>query len=113
MLEKFNKYFPITFVTGILISIGTWLYTRGGNDVKLEQRIYPTVELRNKSIRHLEVVPTPQQIAKKAILDSLNTVSAIKSRRLRDSLIKKQAKRDSLTAVTIYQMKEEIKALKK
>ena len=63
------------------------------------------------TIQRVEALPTPREQARQYVLDSMNTVSAIRSRSLRDSLQKEESRRDSLTATTIYQMKEEIEMI--
>lgn len=78
---------------------------------KSEARQFDSPVQKVTTIQRVDALPTPREQAKQYLLDSLNTVSAIRSRALRDSLQRIESTRDSLTATTIYQMKEEIEMI--
>ena len=111
-LEKYYKILMILFSTGIL-----GLIFKFAVDFKSAQETNKAVHFDSPKHKveidtKVKALPSPREIVSKRLRDSANTVSAIKSRALRDSLTKVQNSRDSLTAVTIYQMKEEIRELK-
>lgn len=101
-------YRPIV-VTGILGILG-YIVTFGPIIVKaLNERTFDSVEQKIRFTDHLEGVPSDVEVYKQAIRqDSI----AIEFLLIRDSLIKKMEKMDTLSnrnAITIYQMKNDQK----
>lgn len=100
-------------ITGLIIGLG----------VKFETRTFSSDEMKYETEKHIKEGPTAEQTHRDRILDSINNVEAIKSRKMRDSIFKlsridqqkmleNQKKSDSisrLNADQIYQMKEELK----
>lgn len=119
-METFNKYKTIivSTITALVIG-GGWLYDRGSSEQKkandielLEGRIFESPQQMVRTVTTVEQLPSIAELEKQRLLDSIageamkkNAEDAIRSRAARD-------KRDSLNAVTLYLMKEEIKQLK-
>lgn len=110
--EEILKWIPMLSFVGIIGTVVGGIYFFGGFMSTIESKGFTTPEEKVEVIQHVKQAPSPEQLQRQMILDSINTQSAIKSRALRDKLQKEQSKRDSLTAVTIYQIKEELKTLK-
>ena len=105
---------------GLMIGIGTVLVGLG---VKLDTRLFSDSTMRFKTEEYINESPSAESRQRDRILDSINTTSAIKSRKIRDSLFidfgkdikqikKAQQIQDSvnlLNADQIFQIKEQLK----
>lgn len=119
-MEKFNKYWSlIVAVVGVLVGVAGWLYNQGAMSKSTEGRIFDTPEQKVEVVKYVEESPSPEEIWRKHIMDSINTINAIKSRAKRDSLLIKEHKArlvadsiNRLNADQMYQIKEELKILK-
>lgn len=109
-MEFLKKHGLLSMAIGIIISLITWMYAKtfdkGKREAEVESRLFKSVDYRIKTENIIDASLTPQQIADKNYRDSINDVSKNKSRHLRDSMFIIAQRRDSLTAVTIYQFKE-------
>ena len=78
----------------------------------LESRVFKTPEEKVKVITHVDGAPTPAQLQRAYILDSINKSTAIQ---FRSEQLKRDKYRDSiqiLNADQLYQIKEELKKIK-
>ena len=116
-MDIFNKYRTGIVATVVALAMGGgWLYDKGStskaeenNYQLIEGRIFETPQQMIRVVTKVEQLPTIEEVQRQKILDSIageamkkNAEDAIRSRAARD-------KRDSLQAVTIYQIKEELK----
>jgi hypothetical protein len=116
--ENIIKHWKWYAIITALISIVGWGYQKGGSDREKEQRLFTTEKLRYETESYMEEKPSAIQEQKLFLLDSLNNISAMKSRAIRDSLlmaeIKKREKTDSivlLNADQLFQIKEQLKRI--
>lgn len=123
--ENILKYWKYYAIISAMITLGGWLYTRGGVDKDIENRIFKSKELKYETEKYMEEKPSAAQEQRAYILDSINKTSAIISRAKRDSTYKAEVearmeeakarrKTDSivlLNADQLYQIKEELKKL--
>jgi hypothetical protein len=114
--ENIIKHWKWYAIITALISIVGWGYQKGGSDREKEQRLFSTEKIRYETESYMEEKPSPADERMKLFLDSLNNVSAIKSRAMRDSIYKEEViarkKTDSivrLNADQMYQIKEILK----
>jgi len=120
-MEKFMKYWQLIVgvLGGTLIAVFGWFYTQGQQSKEYEGRTFDTPEQKVYTVKKVENLPSPKEEWQKYYLDSINNVSAIKSRKVRDSLmiVERKAREytDSinlLNADQLYQTKEEVKQIK-
>ncbi len=119
-MDKFNKYWGILVaVIGVIAGVFGWIYNKGAESKSIEGRIFDSPEQRVYVVTKVEELPTPQEAWQEYYLDSIDTADRIKSRKTRDSLmiLEHEARviTDSinrLNADQIYQIKEELKAIK-
>ncbi len=126
-MEDFKKYWGIiAMVIGGAVGVFGWVYNQGAGSKSLEGRTFATPEEKVSVIEHVLKSPTPDKIWKKyykdsikEAQDSIDRVQIIKSRAKRDSLMVEEFKQrkyaDSinlLNADQLYQIKEELKAIK-
>lgn len=119
-MEKFNKYWNlIVAIVGVLVGVAGWLYNQGAISKSNEGRIFDTPEQKVEVVKYVEESPSPEEVWRKYIMDSINTVNAIKSRAKRDSLLMEEHKArlvadsiNRLNADQMFQIKEELKILK-
>lgn len=120
MKDFLSKHWSlITGIAAMLFTAAIWLIDFGANNVHNESRWFDTPEQKSSVILTVESSPTPEQRVRERILDSINTIEAIRSRRLRDKMFLQQ---DSLRKITdsinrlnadqLYQIKQELKELK-
>lgn len=108
-MKNIQKYWwAIIFVLGLLSSAAVYIRSEAIKEEKLKQVVFPSQEMKAAVVARELSQPTIKQEMYTRILDSINKTKAIKSRRLRDSLQIVASNRDSLTAQTIYEMKEEM-----
>lgn len=113
-MEFLKKYwFLITFVVAPLLTGIAFLFS-------LKSRIFETPEEKVSVVKFVEESPSPEQQQRAYFMDSLNKVSAIKTREVR---LKKELERDSIRAIQdsiimdyvqknadqVFQIKEELK----
>jgi hypothetical protein len=105
-MEKFYKYFSIVAAIGAVV-FGVYKYVdeNGAKKKDLYDRAFTTIEMRIKTEDKVENGLTPKQEQHNFIMDSLDKVDRKRSRSVRDSLMILKNRRDSLTAVTIFQLK--------
>jgi antitoxin component HigA of HigAB toxin-antitoxin module len=84
--ENILKYWKYYGIVAVLISLGGWLYTQGGTNNDIENRIFSTKQLKYETEAYIINKPSPIQEQRAYILDSINKTSAIKSRATRDSI---------------------------
>ena len=103
--ENILKYWKYYAIIMAMISLGGWLYSQGSSDKDIENRIFTTKELKFETERYMKKKPSPAQEQRARILDSINNVSATKSRAKRDSIyieeVKARAKRDSIYLIEV------------
>ena len=112
-LETLKKYwFLIVFCLSSIGGASIWIAT-------VSSKTFDSPEQKVTVVKYVEDSPTPEQKQRDRILDSINKVDAIRSRRKRDSLYQEEIKRgiyrDSinlLNADQMFQIKEELKNLK-
>ena len=120
MLENLKKYWFLYTVFLALCSGGVWIYTQGQTDAKDESRMFSTEEMRYETEKYMEQRPSAAQEMRALILDSVEKHHRMQSRARRDSLfqieVQNRQRTDSillLNADQMYQIKEELKELKK
>lgn len=120
---KYWKYYAIATA---VISIGGWLYVRGGTDTSNEERWFSTKKIKYETETYIQQRPSAAQEQRALILDSIentttirNNESAIKSRAKRDSTYFEEVKARRITdsinllnADQLFQIKEEFKGIK-
>jgi len=126
-MEEFKKYWGIiAMVIGGAVGVFGWVYNQGADSKTLEGRTFATHEEKVSVIEHVLKSPTPDKIWKKyykdsikEAQDSIDRIQVIKSRAKRDSLMVEEFRQrkyaDSinlLNADQLYQIKEELKAIK-
>lgn len=110
-IDKIFKIAMLVISTGIGAAvINFWIEWKTDEAIEESQQFDGPAQ-KHKVLFHVDEAPTPKQLQEAYLRDSLNTVSAIKSRRVRDSLALIKDHRDSLTAVTIFLLKEQVKGL--
>lgn len=104
---------------GALFAIYTFVFNQGATSKSIEGRTFDSPEQKVTVVKHVEEGPTPEQRQRQLILDSINTVHAIKSRATRDSIMAVEVKArkyadsiNRLNADQLYQTKQEIKEIK-
>lgn len=120
MIEKLQKYWGfLALIIGGLVGVYGWIYNQGTLNAKFEGRTFDSPDQKVYVVKKVEELPTPEQEQRKYFQDSINTASAIKSRRKRDSLWllehKARMRTDSinrLNADQLFQIKEELKKIK-
>jgi hypothetical protein len=100
--ENIMKYWKYYAIISAMITLGGWLYSQGGMDKDVENRIFSTPEIKYETEKYMVQKPSPEQEQRALILDSINNVSAVKSR----------AKRDSIYLAEVKARMEEAKARK-
>lgn len=118
LLDKIKEWLPLLSLLGIITLGAGLIYKEGKKEQFLQDRILEP-EVKVKITDHVDKGPTAKQEHRAMLLDSLNKISAIKSRAYRDSvfgeIIKNQKKADSidlLNADQMYQIKQELKTIK-
>lgn len=116
-METFKK--NIAWIIATLSTIGAlylFVFERGAQSQNTEGRIFDSPEQKVYTVKKVEEMPTPEQTQRQLILDSINTINAIKSRAKRDSLLIKMSEQlkhlDTLylkTSDQVFQIKEELK----
>ena len=123
--ENIMKYWKYYAIVVALVSLGGWVYKQGGSDKEIENRLFKSPEMKYKTETYMNQKLSPEQEQRAYILDSINKMSAIKSRANRDSLYKIEVKArqveakarrvtDSivkLNADQMYQIKEQLKRI--
>jgi len=103
---------------GIAVAVFTVLVGLG---VKYETRLFSSGEVKYETEKYMKDKPSTEQLHRDRILDSINNVEAIKSRRMRDSLMREEARqrakndsfyKEELLKINdqVYQIKEELKS---
>ena len=124
--ENIMKYWKYYAVVTAMVSAGAWLYTRGGDDKDVENRLFSDKEIKYETEKWMKEKPTALEEQRTRILDSIanvrtieNNESAIKSRAKRDSTLIEEIKARKFTdsinllnADQMYQIKEEFKLIK-
>lgn len=109
MLVNIGKY-GVLIGTIIMGFLGVYSQViKNGEHNKVTQ--FDDAAQKQEVIQYVADAPSPLQVQRKFLLDSINTASAINSRALRDSITIMRNTRDSLTAVTIYQIKERLEKI--
>ena len=122
-MEKVNKYLPLIGLIVFLGSLAGGIYYFGGFMTTVENGVL-TPEVKVRVEDHLNTMPTEVDNYKMfKTVDSImkvekkNTDDAIRSRAMRDSIIRDAADNANRNAVQIFQMKQQqdtiIKLLKK
>lgn len=102
-------FFPY-FATPAMIVFLIWNYaTDKANDKNLQ---FDSVEDKVNTKNHVKNAPSPEQLQRKLILDSINNMHAIKSRKIRDSILRHNDSINRLNADQVYQIKEELRSIK-
>ena len=116
--ENILKHWKWYAIVTALISIVGWAYTQGSMNKETENRLFTTEKMRYETERYMEKKPSPKQEQQAYFRDSANKASAIKSRKMRDSvyLVETKARRktDSIVALNadqLYQIKEQLKRI--
>ncbi len=116
--QNIIKYWKYYAVVTAMVTLGTWIYNQGSSDSELDNRIFSTKEMKYETEKYMKQKPSPAQEQKAYFRDSINKVSAIKSRAMRDSIYKEEimARRKSdsinmLNADQLYQIKEQLRLL--
>ena len=120
MLEKASKY--AGWITAVLVALASgvgFIFDWGASTASTEGKVFDSPEQKVYVVEHVEKAPTPEQIWKKYLQDSIKEREVAKSRRRRDSImieeLKARKKADSinyLNAVQMSQIKAELKVLK-
>ena len=113
-METFKKYWGfIAMIIGGAMGVFGWVYNQGATSKSLEGRTFSSPEEKVTVVDHVLKAPTPEQQQRAYFVDSINKVHAMKSRNIRDSLLKAELKlgkiRDSiqiLNADQLYQTKQ-------
>ena len=126
-MENIKKYWWVYTVLAAIIGGATWLYTQGSISHEKDSRLFSTPKKRIQTEQYMDQRPSPAQEQRQIILDSIAAVRAIenaehakKSRATRDSLFEIERKAriitdsiNQLNADQMYQIKEELKRIKK
>ena len=103
--ENIMKYWKYYAIISVMITLGGWLYSQGGAARGIENRMFKTKELKYETEKYMEEKPSAVEEHRALILDSINNVSATKSRAKRDSIyieeVKARAKRDSIYLIEV------------
>ena len=113
-METFKKYWGFgAMLLGGCVAVFGWVYNQGATSKSLEGRTFSSPEEKVTVVDHVLKAPTPEQQQRAYFVDSINKVHAMKSRNIRDSLLKAELKlgkiRDSiqiLNADQLYQTKQ-------
>lgn len=110
--ESVRKNWAILFLIITWIGGGIAYYVHDQVDNELiKSRIFKDPEEKVKVINHVDNAPSPAQLQRKYIMDSINTMTAIRFRKSQDSMTKVRDSILMLNADQMYQIKEQLKKL--
>ena len=109
-MKIIKEYWAIILfvVTAIGWAIDKYVLT-SVETVKIKTLTFDDVPQKNSVIYHVKGAPTPEQLQRDRIMDSINKATAIEFRRNTTKMLKKKDSIDMLNAVQMYQIKELLK----
>lgn len=106
----------ISIIIGVVMAIAgvaAGLIKYGEDKENINSRTFESPAQMVKTVTYVEQAPTPAQLQRQFIIDSINTINEIKSRKMRDSLILEERKArqhtdsiNQLNADQFYQSKK-------